>query len=41
MKALRDGAHAIMRVANRLNGSASRERLYAEDVAGARLVAYT
>lgn len=41
MRALRDGVRAVVRVANRLNGSASRERLYAEDVAGARLVAYT
>ncbi len=41
MKALRGAVRAVARLANRLNGSASRERLYAEDVAGARLVAYT
>ena len=41
MNAVRNRLRQIARLANRLNGSASRERLYAEDVAGARLVAYT
>lgn len=41
MKALWGGVRAATRLANRLNGSTRRERLYAEDVAGARLVAYT
>lgn len=41
MNAVKEGLRSFARLANRLNGSAGRERLYAEDVAGARLVAYT